>query len=67
MKTVMGRPSIFSPKDGNQSYRILSLTKHGQREFEKARAELKKLAKWPGKVSDADCVEFLLRGRTLPK
>lgn len=57
----MGRPSIYSPKDGDRSYRILSLTKAGQRAFEAARAQLKKLKKWPGKVSDADTVEFLLR------
>lgn len=61
MKT-MGRPSIFSPKDGNQAYRILALTKQGQRMFEDARKALKRLAKWPGRVSDADTVEFLLRG-----
>lgn len=57
-----GRPSIFTPKDGNQSYRILSLTKVGQRLFEQARAKLKRLAQWGGSVSDADTVEFLVRG-----
>lgn len=62
MKTKMGRPSIFSPKDGTQAYRILALTKQGQRMFEDARLALKRLARWKGTVSDADTVEFLLRG-----
>lgn len=58
----MGRPSIFAPKDGERSYRILALSKEGQRLFEQARARLKRLAKWPGSVSDADTVEAVLRG-----
>lgn len=61
-----GRPSIFSPKNGDQTYRILALTRDGQRMFEQARKRLKALAwqwcRWRGKVGDADTVEFILRG-----
>lgn len=65
-KAVGGRPAIFGPKDGGQSYRVLALTKLGTREFEAARRELKRLAKWPRRVSDADVVDFLLRGCRYP-
>lgn len=57
-----GRPSIFTPKDGERSYHILSLTTLGARLFELARGKLKRIAQWPGAVSDADTIEFLLRG-----
>lgn len=66
MRKAMGRPSIFSPKNGKQAYHILALTREGQRMFEDARKRLKTLARelidWKGKVSDADTVEFMLRG-----
>jgi hypothetical protein len=62
----MGRPSLFSPKDGNRGYQILKLTKEGQRLFEAARKKLAKLAKtiagWEGEISDANTLEFLVRG-----
>lgn len=66
MKRRMGRPSIYSPKTGGKVYRIGSMTADGQRMFEKVRRTLKQLAKWKGTVSDADCVEFLVRGGVLP-
>lgn len=58
----MGRPAIFVPKDGGKAYHILALTRQGRRMFEDARRRLKMLAKWKGRVSDADTVEFILRG-----
>lgn len=61
MKTQMGRPSIFAGKQPQPLIRA-TVTKEGRQRFELARAALKKLAKWPGAVSDADTVEFLLRG-----
>lgn len=62
MAKQMGRPTIFSPKEPGRSYQILAMTRDGRRMFERSRKELKRLAKWPGKVSDADTVEFILRG-----
>ena len=57
----MGRPSLFSPKDGERSYHILALTKLGARLFEQARARLKRVTEFAGNVSDADTVEGVLR------
>jgi hypothetical protein len=59
-KAKGGRPVIYGPK-ADKKYRILSLTKVGSRQFEKARAALKKEKKWRGRVSDADVVDFLVR------
>lgn len=58
----LGRPSLFTPKDGGKAHHILALTAEGERLFDVARAKLKKLAAWPGNVSDADVTEFLVRG-----
>lgn len=63
--TQTGRPSIFSPKDGGKPIRVLALTAKGQKRFEQARAELKKLANWPGAVSDGDVIDYLVRDRKL--
>lgn len=58
-----GRPSIFSPKDDpTPPPRISALTKEGRRLLEAARKKLAKLAAWNGVVSDADLVEYLVRG-----
>lgn len=62
MTTKTGRPSIFGPKDDPQTVRAIGLTKRGRQLFEQARARLKKLAKWPGTVSDSDTIEALVRG-----
>lgn len=62
MKTKLGRPSLFTPKDGGKAHHILALTAEGEQLFDDARARLKALAKWPGNVSDADVVEMLVRG-----
>lgn len=59
-KAKGGRPVIFGPKQ-DKKYRILSLTQIGSRGFEKARAALKKAKKWPGRVSDSDVVDYLVR------
>lgn len=57
----IGKPAIIRPKDGDRSYRILSLTKAGQRLFEAARKRFQKVWKWPREVSDADTLELVLR------
>ena len=59
--TQIGRRALFRPKDGDRSYRVVSLTAKGQRLFEQWRA---RLAKWSGfsAVSDADVIESLVRG-----
>ena len=62
MTTKTGRPVIFGPKDDDKTVRALALTKRGRVLFEKARKRLKKLAKWPGSVSDGDVIESLARG-----
>ena len=59
----MPRRAIFEPKDGPVvSYRVRAMTKTGHRLFEACRARLKKLAGWPGEVSDCDVIESLVRG-----
>ena len=62
MTIKTGRPSIFGPKDDSQPVRAIGLTKRGRQLFEQFRAKLKKAAKWPGKVSDSDTIEALVRG-----
>lgn len=58
-----GLPSIFFPKDGGRPVRVGSLTKAGARAFDLKRKQLAALVRWPvARVSDADTVEFLLRG-----
>lgn len=56
-----GRPVIYGPKNGNREYRVLALTKDGQRGFEAARKALRKSKDWPRDVSDADVIDFLVR------
>ena len=54
---------MFTPKDGGVPIQAIALTTVGTRKFEAARAMLARLAKWEAaKVSDADTIEFLLRG-----
>lgn len=63
-KTPGGRPTIFTPKDG-EPVRAQALTITGSKRFEAARRRLAKLAGWePEQVSDADTVEFMARGET---
>lgn len=62
MTKQTGRPSIFGPKDGTQRIYASGLTKRGAQLFKAAKARLKKLAKWPGTVSDGDAIEYLVRG-----
>lgn len=66
-KAAGGRPSIFIPKDGGVPIRALALTAWGTKEFERQRQRLKALAKWPGEPSDADVIEYLLRGEVRAK
>jgi hypothetical protein len=56
----MGRPSVFDPKDGTRYQGVM--TKVGSKRFESARKELAALAGLK-RVSDADVMEFLVRGR----
>lgn len=66
-KNLGGRPSIFSPKNG-MGVRVQALTQWGSAEFEAARVRLAGIAKWePTRVSDADTVEYLLRGERATK
>jgi len=58
-----GRPSIFRPKDDTQRMQVVGMTERGRALFEQAREQLKKVAKWPGRVSDADVIEALVRGK----
>lgn len=67
MAIKMGRPSIFTPKDGDQTIRAIALTTVGQRLFNAARGRLRTLAKWTGHVSDADTIEYLVRGEQATK
>lgn len=60
-KNAGGRPSIYGPKNGTRSYRALALTRDGQRMFEAWRRQVKALNRWPGAVSDADVIEYLVR------
>lgn len=57
-----GRPSIFGPKDTANRVNVIAMTTRGKDLLERARARLRKLAKWGGKVSDGDTIEYLLRG-----
>lgn len=57
----MGRPSIFSPKDGNRYQG--RVTVRGAVLFEEARHRLARLVDWDVKrVSDSDVFEYLARG-----
>ncbi len=58
-KAVGGRPAIYGPKDS--TVQVRSITKVGARLMNTARTVVRKVSKWPGKVSDADVVEYLLR------
>jgi len=59
-----GKPAIFRPKDG-KPVRAGALTALGTRLFDAARSELKKLSKWPRRVSDGDVIDYLVRGKKL--
>jgi len=67
-KNPGGRPSIFGPRDGEPVH--LRLTKFSTRRLNAAYRELATLASsidpdrlWePEQVSDADAIEFLVRG-----
>lgn len=58
-----GKRAIYQPKDGDKSYKALSLTAKGQQLFEKRRAALGKRHKWPRSVSDADVIDDLVRNQ----
>lgn len=58
-KSVGGRPAIYSPKDGK--VQIRAITKEGSRILDKARKLVKQATRWPGKVSDGDVIDFVLR------
>lgn len=62
----MGRPSVYGPKE-SKKIQTISLTAKGAKLFEQARERLRKLAKWQGKVSDSDTIEFLVRDKELDK
>lgn len=60
---AFGRPTIFGPKDPNdKGLHGAGLSSKGRQLFERSRAKLKKLAKWPSNVSDSDVIEMLVRG-----
>jgi hypothetical protein len=60
MAKRMGRRAIF---DFPKTRRLQGVISGGAAiAFTAARRRLKKLAKWKGKVSDADTIEFLARG-----
>ncbi len=67
---VMGRWSIFPVFPKTSGVRVQGvLTKEGGREFEKQRRALEQLClqimgRAPRRISDADTVEFLARGRS---
>lgn len=62
-KKAMGRPTLYK-KDGPDVHGRISKT--GGKVFEKMRRILKRQTKWPGKISDGDVVEFILRGGITP-
>lgn len=58
----MARPAIFSEPKIVRIQGVIS--KPGSVKFEQARKTLAKLVGWvPSRVSDADTIEFLARGR----
>ncbi len=54
------RSGIFDKRDGGRFQGIVG--REGKVEFERARARLKRLARWKGRVSDGDVFEALARG-----
>lgn len=60
-KSTGGRPSVYSPKDGDKTYRALALTKKGQTLFERARKELQVVNPAFGRVSDSDVIDYVVR------
>lgn len=61
-KAKGGRPVIYGPKnDKRGTVRALALTREGRTMFEDWRRQVKRLNRWPGKVSDADVIEYLVR------
>lgn len=59
-KTKIGRRAIFEESKTIRLQGVISTP--GGKAFEAARRRLKILAKWKGRVSDADTIEFLARG-----
>ncbi len=62
MKPKMGRPALYAPKDTETNYQVKKMTRRGAALFEAARKRIAKLREWAGRVSDADCLEAVLRG-----
>lgn len=58
-KAAGGRPALYQPKDGKVQVR--AITKKGARMLESVRAHVKRVSKWPGKVSDGDAIDYVLR------
>lgn len=62
----MGRPCVFRDKENGQHVHGL-IRKVGAQAFERARAELAKLAPHVKNPSDADVIEYLAIGKAATK
>lgn len=58
-KGIGGRPTVYTPKDGKATVRVIS--GDGEKVMERVRKQLQKLTGWTSRIGDGDVFDYVLR------